>query len=76
MSIKTEEDTVSDSECSSLTLKPDPEFFTVNSEALSINEVVCPAVGRTPTHGHAPKFGGNGWNPALIVTQNRNTYRV
>ena len=75
MSIKIEEDTVHDPECSSLTPNPDPEFFTVNTDAVTISEVVCPAVGRTPTPGHAPKFGGNGRNPALIVTQNGNTYR-
>ena len=71
-----EEDTVLDPEGSSLNKNSDPEFFTVNTEAITIIKVVGPGVStRWPTSGHAPKFGGNGRNPALIVTQNEKTYR-
>ena len=71
-----EEDTVLDPEGYSLNKNSDPEFFTVNTEAITIIKVVGPGVStRWPTSGHAPKFGGNGRNPALIVTQNEKTYR-
>ena len=39
MSIKVDEDSVLNPESSNLTLNPNPEFFTVNCEAITIIEV-------------------------------------
>ena len=62
MSIKVEKNTVLDPECSSEIIIPDPDFFTVNCDAITVTEV-------------AGRAGGTGKNPILIVTQNGNTYR-